>query len=58
MTRKAEKEIELEHDAWSRFQRAVDVVAKSPPQHRTKASKATTERAKRIARPRSKKKVK
>jgi len=23
-------------DAWSRFERAVDVVAKSPPQHRTK----------------------
>lgn len=23
-------------DAWSRFERAVDVVAKSPPQHRSK----------------------
>jgi len=23
-------------EAWSRFERAVDVVAKSPPQHRTK----------------------
>jgi hypothetical protein len=22
-------------DAWARFERAVDVVAKSPPQHRT-----------------------
>ena len=31
------KEIELEPDAWARFERAVDVVAKSPPQHRTKA---------------------
>jgi len=28
------KEIELEPDAWQRFERAVDVVAKSPPQHR------------------------
>jgi len=27
-------------DAWARFERAVDVVAKSPPQHRTKAAKA------------------
>jgi hypothetical protein len=27
---------ELHLDAWSRFERAVDVVAKSPPQHRTK----------------------
>jgi hypothetical protein len=24
-------------DAWERFERAVDVVAKSPPQHRTKS---------------------
>jgi hypothetical protein len=31
-TEKAKQEIE----AWSRFERAVDVVAKSPPQHRTK----------------------
>jgi len=30
-------EIELEPDAWERFERATDVVAKSPPQHRTKA---------------------
>ena len=27
------KEIELEPDAWQRFERAVTVVAKSPPQH-------------------------
>jgi hypothetical protein len=26
-------------DAWERFERAVDVVAKSPPQHRAKATK-------------------
>lgn len=30
------KPIEFERDAWTRFERAVDVVAKSPPQHRTK----------------------
>jgi hypothetical protein len=31
------KELELHADAWARFERAVGVVAKSPPQHRTKA---------------------
>jgi hypothetical protein len=31
-----EQKIELEPDAWARFERAVDVVAKSPPQHRVK----------------------
>ncbi len=34
------KEPELHPDAWARFERAVDVVAKSPPQHRTKKQKA------------------
>lgn len=29
--------LEFERDAWARFERAVDVVAKSPPQHRIKA---------------------
>jgi hypothetical protein len=33
----AEKEIELEPDAWERFERVVKVVAKSPPQHRVTA---------------------
>src|SRR5215470_17544604 len=33
------KEKSIEPDAWERFERAVDVVAKSPPQHRTKAIK-------------------
>jgi hypothetical protein len=33
------KEVELAPDAWERFERAVDVVAKSPPQHRTKEKK-------------------
>jgi hypothetical protein len=32
--------IELEPDAWQRFERAVDVVAKSPPQHRKKKKAA------------------
>jgi hypothetical protein len=31
--------LELEPDAWQRFERAVDVVAKSPPQHKTKSKK-------------------
>jgi len=30
------KESELYSDAWARFERAVDMVAKSPPQHRTR----------------------
>ena len=32
----ATKEVELHPDAWQRFERAVAVVAKSPPQHRRK----------------------
>jgi hypothetical protein len=28
--------LDLAPDAWERFERAVDQVAKSPPQHRTK----------------------
>jgi len=35
--RRAMPTVEFESDAWSRFERAVDVVAKSPPQHRVKA---------------------
>jgi hypothetical protein len=35
MTKKP-TQIDLEPDAWQRFERAVDVVAKSPPQHRSK----------------------
>jgi hypothetical protein len=31
---------EMHADAWSRFERAVDVVAKSTPQHRTKEKKS------------------
>jgi hypothetical protein len=33
---------ELHPNAWSRFERAVDVVAKSPPQHRIKNKPAKT----------------
>jgi hypothetical protein len=37
MSKEPIKKVELKLDAWERFERAVDVVAKSPPQHRTKA---------------------
>jgi hypothetical protein len=40
------KEVELHADAWQRFERAVDVVAKSPPQHRTKKVKRSKARRK------------
>jgi hypothetical protein len=40
------KEPELHPDAWARFERAVDVVAKSPPQHRTKPDKRKERRPK------------
>jgi hypothetical protein len=33
------KKVEFEPDAWKRFERAIDVVAKSPPQHRVTKSK-------------------
>jgi len=39
MASRPKKGIELQPDAWSRFERAVGVVAKSPPQHRKKKSK-------------------
>jgi len=39
---------DLHPDAWDRFKRAVQIVAKSPPQHRTKAKKtAAKKKAKR-----------
>jgi hypothetical protein len=34
----ADAKIELYPDAWKRFERAAGVVAKSPPQHRTKVA--------------------
>jgi hypothetical protein len=39
MAKTPEKEIELHADAWARFERAAEVVAKSPPQHRKKPKK-------------------
>jgi hypothetical protein len=33
------KDIELHPDAWQRFERAADVVAKAPPQHRVAKKK-------------------
>jgi hypothetical protein len=39
MVTKKNKTIEIEADAWQRFERAVDVVAKTPPQHRTSRAK-------------------
>jgi hypothetical protein len=38
------EKIELEPDAWQRFERAVNVVAKSPPQHRVAKKKAATKK--------------
>lgn len=40
-----QQEPELVSDAWARFERAVNVVAKSPPRHRTK-KKRTRKKAK------------
>jgi hypothetical protein len=39
-----EKDVELHPDAWERFARAVDVVAKSPPQHRSKKKSVTAQK--------------
>jgi hypothetical protein len=40
MSGKVSKDIELHPDAWARFERAIDVVAKSPPQHRIRKKSA------------------
>jgi hypothetical protein len=37
--RPSDQSAELHSDAWDRFERAIDVVAKSPPQHRIKSKK-------------------
>jgi hypothetical protein len=39
MSIKQTRQTELRDDAWQRFERAVDVVAKSPPQHRSSKEK-------------------
>jgi hypothetical protein len=44
----AKRDKELLPDAWQRFERAVDVVAKSPPQHKTKAAAKKTRTRMRI----------
>lgn len=41
MTAKTKETVEMHPDAWSRFERAIDVVAKSPPQHRKTGKKKT-----------------
>jgi hypothetical protein len=40
------KELELHPDAWSRFERAAGVVAKSPPQHRKAKKKQGSKKKK------------
>lgn len=46
--KKTGQKLEFEPDAWERFERAVKVVAKSPPQHRAK--KAIAKKRKKPAR--------
>jgi hypothetical protein len=45
-TKSAESEPELVSNAWARFERAVDVVAKSPPQPKKKKSAAKSKQRK------------
>jgi hypothetical protein len=40
------KNQQTHHDVWSRFERAVDVVAKSPPQHKTKKDQSKKKKEK------------
>jgi hypothetical protein len=44
MVKNPSKEIELHPDAWERFERAVGMVAKSPPQHRISKKKAKSKK--------------
>jgi hypothetical protein len=46
--RKEEHQVDLHPDAWARFERAVNVVAKSPPQHRVKPKSRRKKRAARL----------
>jgi hypothetical protein len=41
-----QQDIELAPDAWARFERAANVVAKSPPQHRATKAKRKPRRKK------------
>jgi len=45
-SKKSESELEFEPDAWQRFERAVDTVSKSPPQHKAKKKQAAGKKAK------------
>jgi hypothetical protein len=42
------KDLDLHPDAWTRFERAAGVVAKSPPQHRAAKKKKTAKKAKKV----------
>jgi hypothetical protein len=46
------KPTEFHLDAWKRFERAVDVVAKSPPQHKMRKKKSPKLKDKTIILPR------
>jgi ferric-dicitrate binding protein FerR (iron transport regulator) len=41
---KQTKEVEFHPDAWERFERALDTVAKAPPQHRVAKKKKPTKK--------------
>jgi hypothetical protein len=47
-------EIELQPDAWERFERAAGVVAKTPPQHRVAKKKPTATMKGRALKPKKK----
>jgi hypothetical protein len=49
MAKSNHKIVEFEPDAWARFERAVKVVAKSPPQHRIKSKRRKKKSPKRKA---------
>jgi len=46
MAKRPQQEIDLQSDAWQRFERAVDVVAKSPPQPNKKKAAAGKQKSK------------
>jgi hypothetical protein len=46
---KKKQETKMIPDAWQRFERAVDIVAKSPPQHRISKQAKKKKRAKRAS---------
>ena len=50
---KSSKEVEVYQDAWQRFERAVSVVAKSPPQPKKRDVKITKKKQRKTKRPKS-----